>query len=644
VIYAAFLFRHGLPLGIVLRGLIGGGVLALSAAGVVLVYRIDRVVNFAQAGFGAVAAVCAVGLTTEFGWPWLVTFPVGLLAGALFGGLMSVGVVDRMRARPRLAVTVATIGLAEVLAGATALLASAMPGQPPKRDFGFPLHLTLHSGPVLFHSDAFLAVAIVVAGIVGLELWLRSTATGLAFRAATDAGERARLAGMPVGALSALAWGLAGLLASVAAMLHAPLAGVTATAALAPAGPANLLRVLSAAVLGGMSNLRRTVAAAVAIGLLDEVSSWTYGRTIYVDMLLVAAVVVTLLFSREATSRRRRSSGSELATREARPLSPALRATRQWRGIRGAGIAVVLVGAVTVPLWARPSQSHAAGVICVYATLALSLLVLTGWAGQVSLGQFALAGLGGGVTALLYGRHGWDITLALAAGVAVAAVAAVLLGLPALRLSGPFFAVTTLGFAVVAASYLLVHRFVPWFVQEHIERPVLWKRVSLSSEGAMYEACLVALLIAVLAVTNLRRGRIGRAVIAVRENEASAAATGIHPARTKLIGFAVAGGLAGLAGGMYVVLQQGLQVDSYSAEASLRIFAIVVVGGLVSVGGVILGAVAIRGTELLFPSAWALLASGLGITALVALFPDGLAGVLNRGRDELAGRLMKARE
>src|SRR5205085_10295005 len=96
VMYGAFLFRHGLPLGIVLRGLIGGGVLTLSAAGVVLVYRIDRVVNFAQAGFGAVAAVCAVGLTTEFGWPWLITFPVGLIAGALFGALMSVGVVDRM--------------------------------------------------------------------------------------------------------------------------------------------------------------------------------------------------------------------------------------------------------------------------------------------------------------------------------------------------------------------------------------------------------------------------------------------------------------------------------------------------------------------------------------------------------------------
>src|SRR5205085_9247951 len=134
-------------------------------------------------------------------------------------------------------------------------------------------------------------------------------------------------------------------------------------------------------------------------------------------------------------------------------------------------------------------------------------------------------------------------------------------------------------------------RFVPWFVQERIRRPVLWSRVSLHGEKAMYEATFVGLLVAVLAVVNLRRSRFGRSVIAVRENEGAAAAVGLHGSRVKLAAFAVSGGLAGFAGGLYVVLQQGLQVDSFLPEASLRLFAVVVVGGLVSIGGVVVGAV-----------------------------------------------------
>jgi branched-chain amino acid transport system permease protein len=641
---ALVLFRHGLPLGVVLRGLVGGGALAIAALGIALVYRIDRVVNFAQAGIGGVAGVCAVGLSSHYGWPWLLSFPVGAVGGAAVGALMSVALIDRMRSRPRLAVTVATVGVAEILAGAAALLANAMPVRPGARAFLVPWHINVHVAPVLFHADTLLAVAISAGVFVGIQTWLRMSASGLAFRAATEAPERARLAGTPVAAMSAVAWSLAGLFAAVAVMLQTQLQGVSAGFALVPGGPSTLLRLLAAAVLGGMGNLRRTFAAGLAIGVLDEVATWTYGRTIYVDMILVGLVVFVLLLSRDARARRTRSSGAELASREPRPVDRRIAVQPAWRIGRVVGLAVLGVAGATVPLWARPSQAHALSVVCVYAMLALSLLVLTGWAGQVSLGQFALAGLGGAVTAVLYGRHGWDIGLALAAGVAVAALAAVVLGLPALRLQGPFFAVTTLGFAVVAATYLFDHRFVPWLVQDRITRPVLWERVSLASEKSMYEASFVALLVVVVAVANLRRSRFGRMVIAVRENEGSAAATGLRPARAKLAAFAVAGGLAGLAGGVYVLLQQGLQVDSFAPEASLRLFAIVVVGGLVSVGGVIGGAVVIRGTELLFPSGWALLASGAGITALVGLFPEGLGGAFARVRDGVAARLFRVEQ
>jgi branched-chain amino acid transport system permease protein len=223
--------------------------------------------------------------------------------------------------------------------------------------------------------------------------------------------------------------------------------------------------------------------------------------------------------------------------------------------------------------------------------------------------------------------------LALALGIVVASVSSVVVGLPTLRVRGPVAAVTTLAFAVAASSYLLVHRFVPWLIDDNMQRPVLWHRISLSGEAATYELCLAGVLASVIAVRNLRRSRTGRAMLAVRDNEAAAAAAGISTMRVKLTAFAVSGAIAGLAGGLYVILQQGLQADSYTPEASLRLFAMVILGGLSSISGVVAGAVVIRGTEVLFPSGWALLASGFGVTALVALFPEGLGGLIVRARD-----------
>ncbi len=178
-----------------------------------------------------------------------------------------------------------------------------------------------------------------------------------------------------------------------------------------------------------------------------------------------------------------------------RPSSPG---SPRSGGVGGSSSSGCSSSPSTVPLWARPSQEQAVALLLVYAIVAVSLLILTGWAGQISLGQFALVGFGGATTGILYERHGWDYLLALPVGMAVAALAAVVIGLPALRVRGP----------VPRRHHARVRRhhvdLLPQQPALPVVRPgdgslppVLWERIDLGEGWIQYEACLVGLLLAV---------------------------------------------------------------------------------------------------------------------------------------------------
>ena len=295
-----------------------------------------------------------------------------------------------------------------------------------------------------------------------------------------------------------------------------------------------------------------------------------------------------------------------------------------------------MLGAVAVvgyPFLANTAQLEAAALVCIYAIVAISLLVLTGWAGHISLGQFALVGFGGATTAVLYGRHGWDIFLATLAGVLVASLVSLIIGLPALRIRGPFLAVTTLAFAVTSATYFLKGLYFPWFVENRIDRPALFERIPLEKPWQLYILCLVGLIGVAVGASALRKSHTGRVLVAVRDNETAAEASGINTTRMKLVAFVISGAMAGFAGALFVVHQKGFNTDSFNADASIVLFSMVVIGGLGSLPGVILGAVYIRGVQFFLPPEWALLASGAGILLLLMFLPEGLGGVLYTVRD-----------
>ena len=635
---AAAVLPRGVPLGIVLLGAVYGSLTALLAIGVLLVYRANRVVNFAQAELGSIAGVVVVWLAAQRGWPYVPSVAIGLVLAVAVGVLVDVTVIRRLRHAPRLIVAVATIAAAQVLFGASVLVSVRLSRGLAAGQFTTPFDVHFTISPVRFSGDHLMAVVVPLLLLGGLATFLRTSAYGVAVRAAADNDDRARLIGIPVERLSTLVWAMAALFSAVAVILRVPISGFSTFTEVSGGGTALLLRTLAAAVIARMERPAVAVGAAIGLGIFESTAAWSTGNSTLVDALLVGVILVALLVQRGAISR---LAGTALATarfsaiREVRPVPHEVRDVPEVRIGLPALRLVVLAFAVGLPLVASPSRQQLATLILVYAIVAVSLVVLTGWAGQISLGQWALVGVGGTTMATLYERHGWDFFAAAPADVAAAALVALVIGLPALRVRGPFLAVTTLAFALTASTYFLQPKYFPWLVTDRLVRPALWDRLPLGREWQLYYACLIVLVLVAAAAGALRHSRTGRAMVAMRDNESAAAAVGVSATRVRLTAFVVSGAIAGLAGVLYVINLNGLRSDAFGPEVSLTVFSTAVIGGLGSVTGAVLGAVYIGATTYYLSGGWTLVASGLGILVLLLVAPGGLGGLLYAARDRV---------
>ncbi|HEU5447892.1 MAG TPA: branched-chain amino acid ABC transporter permease, partial [Acidimicrobiia bacterium] len=276
-----------------------------------------------------------------------------------------------------------------------------------------------------------------------------------------------------------------------------------------------------------------------------------------------------------------------------------------------------------------PSQISLLGsVTLVYGIVAVSLVVLTGWAGQISLGQFAIAGLGATVTGDLVSKTGADLLFSLLAGSAAGMLVALLIGLPALRVRGLFLGVTTLAFAVPLSTFVLNPANFGDLIPQQVERAVVLSRFDLHDERTLYYFCLVVLTLALICVTGIRRSRPGRSMVAVRDNERAAAARGINVSRTKLAAFAVSGALAGLAGGLHAVVLDGVRAGSFVPAMGFEAFSMVVLGGATSLGGALAGAVFLRYAQYVMTGGLQMIVTGAGLLFVLLVLPGGLAQVV----------------
>ena len=392
-----------------------------------------------------------------------------------------------------------------------------------------------------------------------------------------------------------------------------------------------------------MASLPVALVAGVVLGVVEAVLFFNNPSDpglingVLLAVILVAVLVVSLR-QRGLGGRERFSFAPRV-----RPIPPALR--RHWwvRHHTAVAAGLALVAAVLLPvLVTSPSRQFLYSRVVLTALVALSLTVLTGWAGQLSLGQFALVGLGGMTTYTLV-QHRLAFPAAVVLAAVVTTAVAVVVGAPALRMRGLFLAVSTLALAVAA----------PWILSRSVfqdadhfspllRRPTIGG-VSLASQRSYYYVCLAVLVVAILVVARLRASGLGRALLAVRDNEQAASAMGLSPARIKLFAFAVSGGLAGVAGGLLVGLLVQFTPDQFTATASLEVVAVAVVGGLASITGTVLGALFVVGLPAFFPDSpeVSLLTSGIGLLVLLLYFPGGLVQILFGARDAALAALAR---
>lgn len=637
----AALMPHGMPAGIVLLGAVLGSLTGLTAMGLVLVYRASRVVNFAQAALGSAAGVFSVLIFTAWGVNYFLAFTLGIIVAATAGALVEVTVVRRFFWAPRLILTLATIGLAQILGGVELILPRAF-GQPLViNSFRTPLSGRFSVRPIVFTGSHILILIVVPAVGLGLAWFLRRTALGTAIRATSENAERAMLLGLPVRRLSTAVWAIAAALSALTIMLTAPIQPVPPTVL---AGPTLLLAPLAAAVLARMENLPVAFVAGVGTGILQQVTFWNTSRGSLTDVAFLAVILIGLLAQKHQLTRAEDAATSSWVGATETPAIPTeLRSLPEVVWGRRALIGLAGAIAIALPFVLTVSQISLVGTIAVtYAIVGVSLVILTGWAGQLSLGQFAIAGVGAVAAANVLHRGG-DLLVAMGAAAIAGALAALFVGLPALRIRGLFLGVTTLAFAVAMSTFFLNPSYFGSALPDNVRRPVLFTRFDLTNERTLYYLCLVVLLLAVWTARGLRTGRPGRVLVAVRDNERAAQARGVHVLRVKLLAFGVSGAIAGLAGCLHVLALSGISYGAYSPSQSFEAFSIVVIGGLTSVTGALVGAFALRGTEYLVGGGLQLVVTGTGVLLLLLVFPGGLGQLAVRVRQHALRRIADRR-
>jgi branched-chain amino acid transport system permease protein len=635
--YEAILGGKTPPLGILVLSAFIGLSYAMLAIGLILVYRANRIINFAQAQIGAAPAMLGILLMKLEHWPYPIALAVTVLTAAALGFLIEVAFIRRFAKAPRLVLMIATVGLSLVVALLQLLV--------PTLVFGVKLHglggRTVDSVPPTtpfsaFHFDIggvrFSGNVLVIAVVTGLTvaaltLFFRRSNIGLAIRASAENADRALLMGISVRRLSTVVWMLAAVLSALAIFMQTTVTGVNLGVDI---GPSALIYGLAAAIFARMTSFPRALIGAIGVGVLTQSIYYVYNDPFLPGAVMVPVLLIVLLAQRGRLTRGEDAGvASFRQAAEFRPIPPELRRLPEvvW-GRRVASLAV-LAAVLLVPLTLDVGRLSLAAVVLVYAVVCVSLVILTGWSGQISLGQWGLSGVGAFIAGWFGGHLHADFFVTLLVAGLAGAFASLVIGLPALRIQGPFLAATTLAFAISVQVLLLSPKYfgnqLP-DVTHNVDRPVLYGQFSLAGPLAFYYVCLAVLVAALASATAMRRTRAGRVIIGVRDNTRGAQGYGINVSRTRIVAFTISGFWAALAGALFVYQQGALDQVSFDPTVSIMLMTIVVIGGVTSLPGAVLGAAYLGVLKYggFGPNVQAL-ATGFGVLILLMVAPGGVA-------------------
>ena len=615
-----------------------GSLYAALALGLVVVYKGTGVVNFAQGAMAMWAAfvydemrktgdlVFVVG-RMHVGSSAAAAVSCGIGSSAVIGAVCHLLVFRPLRRAPVLAKVVASLGLLVVF---QALVALRFGSTPRRAKPVLPTDKLRFAG-LTFSADRLYLAGIVIALGVGVWIVLRSTRWGIAIRAAAEDERSAEVLGYSPQVLAAASWITGAALSGAVAILASQSATLDSTSYALYVVPA-----LAAALLGRLSSVALAVAAGLAFGAIQSEFTylatqlwWPHWAASGINDVIPLLVVIIALFA----------LGKNLPTRgsTAVPSLPAVFVPR-WRPVPTATIVVAVVVALIVS-----GDTYRFGIITsmIMAIVGLSLVLLTGFAGQVSLAQAAFAGTGGFVLSRLASDAHVPFPFSLLFGAMAASLVGVVVAVPALRIRGSQLAVVTLAAGVAVERFIfgnpgitpLLGNPVPNAHFLGIDLAIRRGHELVRLPFAIF--VLIVLLAAIALVINLTRGNAGRALLAIRSNERAAAAAGVDVTATKILVFAVSSFLAGLAGGLIGYSRGQVSVASFTALVGVALLAYAYLGGITSISGaMIAGALAPLGigytvlSDLLGSKLdrYYLLVSGIGLVLTSVLNPIGIAG------------------
>ena len=378
-------------------GAITGLTYGLLAVGIVLIFKANRFINVAHAQLGTLSALLLGRFVLDDGWSWWVAFPTVIAVGVLAALVVERLVIRPMLKRRRHAVSLllVSIGVAQLLLALT-YIQGIGPNNTTLYQKGYPvpIHVEFDLGAFVLRGQHVLILTVVPLIVLALAGFLRYSIWGKMLRASASNGDAARLCGISVSRINAMAWGIAGGLSAVTAVLQAPGSNTFNTAAL---GPGLLLRALGAAALGGFTNIPLALLGGLVIAEAEHITLATRHNGGDAE-LVVLFVVIAILFVRGraiAAGFSRADSRNEEVSPPRVPESVRTRPTTRYaRPLFAVFCLLVALLAPVAPFFNTDAHRFQLIVTLVMAISGVALTMVVGWAGQVSLGHFALLGMG----------------------------------------------------------------------------------------------------------------------------------------------------------------------------------------------------------------------------------------------------------
>lgn len=653
----------------IVLGISQGLIFGLLALGLVLVYKGSRILNLAHPYFGLLCAFLAHWLTAEVGFlpfekgsvaRFCIAAPLALALVGLNGWSIEHTLIRKLRGAPRLVGLVLTIALAQGTLGLVGLIFTRTEDQ-----FFRPREL-----PALFTARIQVGDLVLTAGSIqvfiavplialGLAAFFKYTRFGVAVRAAAENGESARLLGISVDRVSSFTWVAGSVLAGISGLLITVQRGGLEITTLSTGF---LVRALAAALIGGLTSLPGALIGGLAVGISEGILQFFLATTtppqfvaeiLKPELLGFLIVILVLIFRPGGLFGQREETEDKVAfVPTLRELPAKLRTSPAARWLGRFGLALMLITSALVSLATGSRTNGILVSVVVFAMVAVSLTILMGFTGQISLGHWALVGVGAFATAGLFSRAHVPFFLTLPLVVLIGMAVSLVIGLPALRIRGLYLAVVTLAFAFFCEFTIFKTTFIAGSQSGVRWTPPTFGPLDLSAPSSrpLFLFSVVMLLLTLWVARNLARSRTGRSFYALRENEKAAATLGIDLTRVKLLAFAVSGGIAALAGSIHAMNNPTVAAPSFPATTSLVLISVVMIGGIGSLQGAVFGAFLVAGLPSLIelPSYWGRYAVpiGTGILLLIVIVraKGGIAGLVQEIRFRLVRGLVEMAE